>query len=131
MILNGGIESVEQAKTHFAHVDGVMMGRAAYENPGQLLGVDPLIFGAPQPVADLQDAVEKLFPYIAQAMREGARLNSVTRHLLGLFRGQPGARSFRRYLATEAVKSGADAAVLREALALLPASRREFAQAAA
>ncbi len=131
VILNGGIESIEQAKAHLAHLDGVMMGRAAYENPGQLLGVDPLIFNASQPVADLQDAVEKLFPYIAQAMREGARLNSVTRHLLGLFRGVPGARSFRRHLATEAVKPGADAAVLREALALLPARRRELAQTAA
>jgi tRNA-dihydrouridine synthase A len=131
VIVNGGIASVEEAKAHLAHVDGVMMGRTAYEDPGQLLAVDPLIFGAPQPVADLRTAVEKMFPYIEQAMVNGARLNSITRHLLGLFRGQPGARTFRRHLATEAVKPGADMAVLRAALACVPDSKHELAQTAA
>jgi tRNA-dihydrouridine synthase A len=119
VILNGGIMSIAEAKTHLAHVDGAMMGRAAYENPGQLLAADPEIFGAPQPVRDPKMAVEKLFPYIERAMSEGARLNSITRHLLGLFRGRPGARLYRRHLATEAVKPGAGIAVLREALALV------------
>lgn len=116
VVLNGGIATVEEASRHLAHVDGAMLGRAAYENPGQLLAVDPLIFDAPSPAADLMTALEPLFPYIERAMGEGARLNSITRHLLGLFRGQPGARAFRRHLAVEAVKPDAGMAVLREAL---------------
>jgi tRNA-dihydrouridine synthase A len=119
VILNGGIVTVEEAACHLAHVDGVMMGRAAYEDPGELLAVDPLIFGAPPPAADLMTALEPLFTYIERAKGEGARLNSVTRHLLGLFRGQPGARAFRRHLAVEAVKPDAGMAVLRAALDLI------------
>jgi tRNA-dihydrouridine synthase A len=129
VILNGGVMSIEEAKAHLTQVDGVMMGRAAYENPGQLLAADPEIFGAPAPVPDLKTAVENLFPYIEKAMTDGARLNSVTRHLLGLFRGQPGARLFRRHLATEAVKPGAGVKVLRDALAFI--GDRELAKSAA
>jgi tRNA-dihydrouridine synthase A len=131
VIVNGGIADATEATAHLAHVDGAMLGRAAYENPGQLLAVDPLIFDAPPPAADLAAALEPLFPYIEQAMSEGARLNSITRHLLGLFRGQPGARSFRRHLAVEAVKPDADMAVLRVALALVLDSKAELAQTAA
>jgi len=131
VILNGGINTIAEAKGHLAHVDGVMMGRAAYENPGQLLDADPAIFGAQPPAADIAAALEELFPYIENAMREGARLNSITRHLLGLFRAQPGARAFRRHLATEAVKPGAGVKVLREALGLVPDRNRELAQTAA
>lgn len=129
VVLNGGIMTIAESKAHLAHVDGVMMGRAAYENPGQLLAADPEIFGAPAPGCDLKTAVEKLFPYIEKAMAEGARLNSVTRHLLGLFRGRPGARLFRRHLATEAVKPGAGVKVLRDALVFV--EDREFAKSAA
>jgi tRNA-dihydrouridine synthase A len=131
VILNGGIATVEEAGRHLAHVDGVMMGRAAYENPGQLLAVDPLIFDAPPPAADLMTALEPIFPYIERAMGEGARLNGMTRHLLGLFRGQPGARGFRRHLAVEAVKPGAGMVVLRSALALVLDSKAGLAQTAA
>ncbi len=119
VILNGGIDLVEGAKRHLAHVDGVMMGRAAYENPGLLFTVDPLIFGAVSPAADIVTALEPLFPYIEKAIEQGARLNSVTRHVLGLFRGQPGARAFRRHLAVEGAKPDAGIKVLREALALV------------
>jgi tRNA-dihydrouridine synthase A len=129
VILNGGVMSIEEAKAHLAHVDGVMMGRAAYENPGQLLAADPEIFGAPAPASDPKTAVENLFPYIEKAMTDGARLNNITRHLLGLFRGQPGARLFRRHLATEAVKPGAGVKVLRDALAFI--GDRELAKSAA
>jgi tRNA-dihydrouridine synthase A len=131
VILNGGIATIEEAKAHLPHVDGVMMGRAAYENPGQLLAADPLMFGAPSPAENLPAALEKLFPYIEAAMAEDARLNSITRHLLGLFRGQPGARAFRRHLAIEAVKPGAGTAVLREALGFVLDSGGELAQTAA
>jgi tRNA-dihydrouridine synthase A len=131
VILNGGINAIEEAKVHLVHVDGVMMGRAAYENPGQLFDADPKIFGAPPPAGDIPAALEKLYLYIENAMHEGARLNSITRHLLGLFRGQTGARAFRRHLATEAVKPGAGIAVLREALGLVLDRNRELAQTAA
>lgn len=131
VILNGGIASVEEAERHLAYVDGAMLGRAAYENPGQLLAVDPLIFGAPPPAGDLVAALEPLFPYIERAMSEGARLNSITRHLLGLFRGQPGARSFRRHLAVDGARPDADIAVLRAALALVQDARVEPALTAA
>lgn len=131
VILNGGISTIEEARTHLAHVDGVMMGRAAYENPGQLFDADPAIFGAAPPAADIAAALEKIYPYIENAMHEGARLNSITRHLLGLFRGHPGARAFRRHLATEAVKPSAGIAVLREALGLVLDRNRELAQTAA
>lgn len=131
VILNGGVTSLADAKHHLAHVDGVMLGRAAYETPDILLGVDPEIFGEEAPFASLHDALEQLFPYIEREMSNGARLHDITKHLLGLFRGQPGARAFRRHLATEAAKSGADAGVLRDALSHLrveaPARERSAA----
>lgn len=131
VILNGGVRTLEEARRHLDHVDGVMMGRAAYENPGLLLAVDPLIFGVPSPSADLHTAVEGLVPYIERELAHGARLQNITRHLLGLFRGCPGARAFRRHLATEATKPGADMAVLRAALAMVLDSDPELAQTAA
>jgi tRNA-dihydrouridine synthase A len=117
VILNGGIGSLADAHAHIAHVDGVMLGRAAYEMPDILLNADPEFFGEAAPFASLREAIEQLFPYIERELGAGARLHDITRHLLGLFRGRPGARAFRRHLATEAVKPGADADVLRDALA--------------
>jgi tRNA-dihydrouridine synthase A len=117
VVLNGGVASVEQAASFLDRVDGVMMGRAAYQEPWRLLAVDPLIFGAAAPVASPKAAVEALMPYIERELARGIRLASITRHLLGLFRGVSGARAFRRILATEAVKPGAGVAVLAEALA--------------
>ena len=121
VILNGGIGSLAEARDNLAHVDGVMLGRVAYETPDILLGVDPQFFGEEAPFASLHDAIEHLFPYIERELSSGARLHDITKHLLGLFRGRPGARAFRRHLATEAVKSGADANVLRDALAHISA----------
>jgi tRNA-dihydrouridine synthase A len=119
VVLNGGVTSVEQAASFLDRVDGVMIGRAAYQEPGRLLAVDPLIFGEAAPIASPKAAVEALMPYIERELAHGTRLASITRHLLGLFRGLPGARAFRRVLATEAVKTGAGVAVLAEALAQL------------
>ncbi|MBX3523939.1 MAG: tRNA dihydrouridine(20/20a) synthase DusA [Xanthobacteraceae bacterium] len=119
VILNGGVTSLEDAKTHLAQVDGVMVGRAAYDTPEILLNVDREIFGEEPPVANLEEAFERLVPYIERELAGGARLHDITKHLLGAFRGRPGARSFRRHLATEAVKPGANAWVLREALSFL------------
>lgn len=119
VILNGGIGSLADAKAHLAHVDGVMLGRAAYDSPELLLGVDPQFFGEAAPAKGIEEAFEKLIPYIEREVANGARLHDITKHLLGAFRGRPGARLYRRHLSTEAVKPGANAWVLREALAFL------------
>jgi tRNA-dihydrouridine synthase A len=131
IVINGGIHTLDDAEEHLRRVDGVMLGRAAYQNPGMLLALDPRLFGSAAPVSTAREAVEKLFPYIEQAMARGTRLHDVTRHLLGLFRGQPGARAFRRHLATKAVQQGVTMQVLREALAMVLDTHLEFAQTAA
>jgi tRNA-dihydrouridine synthase A len=119
IVLNGGIGSLEQAQAELARVDGVMMGRAAYQEPWRLLNVDPLLFGEPAPFASPKEVGLALIPYIERELAKGVRLSAITRHVLGLFRAVPGARAFRRHLATEAVKPGASAAVLADALALV------------
>ena len=117
IVLNGGIASLEQGQAQLAHVDGVMMGRAAYQEPWRLLAVDPLLYGEPAPFASPKAAALALIPYIERELRQGVRLSAITRHVLGLFRSVPGARAFRRHLATEAVKPGAGASVMADALA--------------
>jgi tRNA-dihydrouridine synthase A len=119
IVLNGGIATIEAAREHLARVDGVMMGRAAYQELWRLLAVDPKIFGEPAPFASSRAAAEALIPYIERELARGVRLHAITRHLHGLFQGVPGARAYRRHLATEAVKSGAGANVLHEALSFL------------
>ena len=119
VVLNGGIGSLEDAARHLDLVDGVMMGRAAYQEPWRLLEVDPLMFGAAAPLCTPRDAAQALMPYVERELARGTRLSAITRHMLGLFRGVPGARAFRRHLATEAVKPGAGADVLAQALALV------------
>jgi len=129
--INGGIASVEQAAAHLGAVDGVMMGRAAYQESWRLLEVDPLIYGAPAPLASPKAALEAFFPYAERELARGTRLHSMTRHLLGLFQGVPGARAFRRHIATQAVKPGAGIAVLRDALGLVVDARADLAHIAA
>ncbi len=119
IIINGGIASLEQAQTQLGAVDGVMMGRAAYQEPWRLLAVDSLLFGEPTPFASAKEAALALVPYIERELAQGARLSSITRHILGLFRAVPGARAFRRHLAIEAVKPGAGTQVMTGALALV------------
>jgi tRNA-dihydrouridine synthase A len=119
VVLNGGIASVEQAVDRLDGLDGVMMGRAAYQEPWRLLQVDPLLFGEPAPFAQAKEAAAAMLPYIERELQRGTRLHSITRHMLGLFRGVPGARAFRRHLATEAVRHGAGAEVLAAALSLV------------
>jgi len=119
VVLNGGIASLDQAVAHLERLDGVMMGRAAYQEPWRLLAVDPLLFGEPAPFDTPKAAAEALIPYVERELALGTRLHAITRHVLGLFRGVPGARAFRRHLATQAVKPDAGVATLREALALI------------
>jgi tRNA-dihydrouridine synthase A len=119
VIINGGIGGLSEAKAHLAKVDGVMLGRAAYQEPWRLLAVDPDIFGEPAPHATMKDALEAMTPYIERELSRGTRLHAITRHLIGAFHGVPGARAFRRHLAENGVKPGAGVTVLREAIALV------------
>jgi tRNA-dihydrouridine synthase A len=130
IVLNGGITTVEAAQAHLEKVDGVMMGRAAYQEPWRLLQIDPL-FGQPAPCASPKQAALALMPYIERELSRGVRLHSITRHLHGLFQAVPGARAYRRHLATMAVKPGACADVLAEALTLVMDRTPQQAQTAA
>jgi tRNA-dihydrouridine synthase A len=131
VVINGGVADLTQAASHLHHVDGVMLGRTAYQEPWRLLDVDRLLFGAPAPFASPKEAAFALVPYIERELARGTRLAAITRHILGLFRGVGGARAFRRHLATHAVRAGAGTEVLVEALAMVGAPVSEQATAAA
>jgi tRNA-dihydrouridine synthase A len=131
VVINGGIGDLAQASAHLAHVDGVMMGRAAYQQPWRLLAVDPVLFLAAPLHGSLLAVAEAMLPYIERELALGTRLHAITRHLLGLFGGLPGARAFRRHLAVEAVKRDAGAGTLRAALAHIRAVPAQFAHPAA
>jgi tRNA-dihydrouridine synthase A len=119
VIINGGIASLAEARQHLAHVDGVMLGRAAYQEPWRLLDVDPEIFGEAAPHAAMKDVFEAMMPYIEDQLARGTRLHSIARHFVGAFFGVPGARAFRRHLAENGVRPGAGVNVLRDAIALV------------
>lgn len=115
--LNGGVRSLDEAQAHLSHVDGVMIGRAAYQNPYSLADADRRFFGATQPPLSRHEIIERLLPYIEREVAKGVPVHGITRHILGLFQGQPGARAWRRYLSENAPKEGAGADVVRRALA--------------
>jgi tRNA-dihydrouridine synthase A len=119
IIINGGIASLAEAKRHLVHVDGVMLGRAAYQEPWRLLAADPELFGEAAPHATMKDVFEAVMPYIEDQLAQGTRLHSITRHFVGAFHGVPGARAFRRHLSENGVKPGAGVNVLRDAIALV------------
>jgi tRNA-dihydrouridine synthase A len=119
IVLNGGIGSIEQALAHLNRVDGVMMGRAAYQEPWRLLAVDALLFDDDPPFASPRTAAVALVPYIERELAAGTRLHAITRHLHGLFQGVPGARAFRRQLASAAGVPQAGAELLTAALDLV------------
>mgnify|MGYP004709873045 FL=1 len=121
--LNGGVKSLEDAQTHLQHLDGVMVGREAYQNPGILATVDRDIFGVDTPVADPVEIVRAMYPYIERELSQGAYLGHITRHMLGLFQGVPGARQWRRHLSENAHKPGADIQVVEQALSLVADKR--------
>ncbi|MCA0400545.1 MAG: tRNA dihydrouridine(20/20a) synthase DusA [Proteobacteria bacterium] len=131
--INGGIADLATAQSLLVAdaegpaLDGVMLGRAAYQNPAILLGVDAAIFGAAPKATTPFEVLEKLIPYLERLVGEGHSPHALTRHVLGLFQSVPGARAFRRHLSTEAVKAGAQASVLREAMALVRREAREAA----
>lgn len=128
VVINGGIGSLDEADAHLKHVDGVMLGRAAYQTPWLLADVDRRLFGATEQAPSRADIVEQMVDYAAAHIARGGRLNNIVRHILGLYHGEPGARAFRRYLSEEAPRAGATAQVLREAARFVqdaaPASRQ-------
>ena len=118
IVINGGIETLDACEAHLRHVDGVMLGRAPYQNPGLLSEVDTRLFGASASVsADREAAIDSMLPYIEQQLGDGARLHHVTRHMLGLYQGQYGGRQYRRHLSEHAHKSESNVEVLHEARA--------------
>jgi tRNA-dihydrouridine synthase A len=117
IVVNGGIVSLAAAKTHLRHVDGAMLGRAAYQNPGILADVDAELFGGE--ARTIEAAIADYLPYIEAKLAEGVPLNSMVRHMLGLFAERPGARAFRRHLSENAGRAGAGIDVLKDALALV------------
>ena len=115
IIINGGIATLDEAEAHLAHVDGVMLGRAAYQTPAILLDVDARFFG--ETGRELPETIAAYIDYVAERLADGAPLNAMTKHMLGLFHGKPGARLFRRHLSENATRKGAGISVLRDALA--------------
>lgn len=117
IVLNGGLADLDHALAEGAGLDGVMLGRAAYQNPSVLMDVDARVFGAANPSETRAAAVEGYIPYIEARLAEGAPLHAMTRHMLGLFNAQPGGRAWRRTLSTEGVRAAAGVEVVRAALA--------------
>ncbi|WP_372860603.1 tRNA dihydrouridine(20/20a) synthase DusA [Spongiibacter sp.] len=124
VIINGGIASIDDALSHLSYVDGSMLGRSIYQNPYQLAEVDQRIYGDADRPVTRQAIVESLFPYIEQQLSDGARLHHITRHILGLFNGLPGARQFRRHLSQHAHRSDAGLEILQQALALTASAQQ-------
>ena len=119
--LNGGIKSMAEVQSHLQYVDGVMLGREAYQNPYLMMSVDEQVFGdTSRPSLSRHQVVQQMVPYIEAELASGNQLSHITRHMLGLFQGVVGARSWPRHLSENAGKRGADIRVLLDALALVP-----------
>jgi tRNA-dihydrouridine synthase A len=127
--INGGIQSLDEAARHLEHVDGAMLGRAAYHTPGLLAEADAVIYGDPPREADWAGLIETMADYAARHIAAGGRLAHITRHMVGLFHGLPGARRWRQILSTDATRPGAGPDVLSAAFAAvdLSAGSREAA----
>ncbi len=119
VVVNGGIATLEACHEHLRHVDGVMLGREAYHNPWLLNEVDAQLFGRPQRERTRHDVIEDFLPYVERELAQGTPLHHMTRHVLGLFQGQPGGKRFRRHLSENANRRGAGLDVLRAALATM------------
>jgi tRNA-dihydrouridine synthase A len=119
IVINGGIDTLDECSKHLQHVDGVMIGREAYQNPYLLAQVDRALFTDTTALASREQILLELLPYIEQQMQQGVALHHISRHILGLFQSVPGARKFRRHLSENAYKSNAPIEVLTTALELV------------
>jgi len=124
IVLNGGISSLEECTDHLKHLDGVMLGRAAYQSPWLLSQVDSTLFDCPDPLISRAEAVEAMIPYIEKHLAGDGKLHHVTRHLLGLYSRQPGGRQFRRALSENAHKDNATVQTLLQAVELCANSKQ-------
>jgi tRNA-dihydrouridine synthase A len=129
IVLNGGIASLEAAEAHLQHVDGVMLGRAAYQTPYILAEVDRRLFGSPRLAPTRASVLEAMADYAKEHVQAGGRLNNVVRHVLGLYHRQPRARAFRRHLSLATTRAAADVSLLREALQIVEGAHAERAAA--
>jgi tRNA-dihydrouridine synthase A len=121
--INGGIQSLDTALEHLGHVDGAMLGRAAYHTPGILAGADAMFYGEPPAAFDYAALIDAMAAYAARHIEKGGRLGHVTRHMVGLFHGLAGARRYRQILSTDATRPGAGPDVLKTAFAAVDFSR--------
>ena len=115
-IINGGISTLDESVTHLNNIDGVMLGREAYTNPYILSQVDRIIYDDEKPIKTREKIAEEFVEYVDNEMAKGVKLNAMTRHILGLYHGMPGARQFRRHISENAYKSTATIDVLINAL---------------
>jgi tRNA-dihydrouridine synthase A len=119
--VNGGIQTFEQMHDHLVHLDGVMVGREAYQSPYLMAEVDQQLFGSTRAVMKRREIVEAMYPYIEKQLSDGCYLGHITRHMLGLFQNMAGARQWRRYISENAHKTGSGVEVVKAALAKIPA----------
>jgi len=129
IVLNGGIESLDDAVSYLDKVDGVALGRAAYQNPHLLAEVDCALFGGTAASPSRRQVLEQLVPYAERHLRGGGRLNNIVRHVLGLYHGRPRARAFRRHLSEQGPREGAGIGVLLEAIEIAEGERQVMAAA--
>lgn len=120
VVLNGGIKTIGECKALLEMVDGVMIGREAYQNPWILADVDRELYGISSAAVTRHEVIRAYFPYVEAQLRQGTPLQHMTRHILGLFHGQPGGKAFRRHLSTNAFRKDATISVLQDALAIVP-----------
>jgi tRNA-dihydrouridine synthase A len=131
IIINGGITDLQQSQQHLAHVDGVMIGRAAYQNPYLLAEVDQQIYDLGKTTKSREQVLLDFMPYVEEQLNQGNRLNHMTRHILGLFQGQPGGKAFRRHLSQHAHQAGAGVEILQQAHEMIVQERERAEQRAA
>jgi tRNA-dihydrouridine synthase A len=127
VVINGGITSLAEAERQVANVDGVMLGRAAYQTPYLLAGVDRQFFDVSAPMPSRREVMEGVIDHAGRALAQGERLQAIARHILGLYHGMPRGRLFRRLLSERAPRPGAGLEVLRAALALVEGEMNEAA----
>lgn len=120
IIINGGIKNLKAAKQQLDHLDGVMIGREAYQNPWILAEADQLLFGDNHPIPSRHEIIEQLMPFVQKELANGTPISRITRHILGLFQGQPGAKAWRRHISENAHSKETTPELITEAARMVP-----------